>query len=680
MDITEKNKRADIGIVIVSYNVRELLHQCLLSIEKAAAGMTVTVIVVDNASVDGTAEFLTREFPQIRLIANRDNRGFGAANNQALKELDSEYLLFLNPDTIVSEDTLKVMKRYLDENSEAGMAGCRILNSDGSLQLACRRSFPTPAVTLPKMLGLSALFPKSRLFARYNLTFLDPDKSYAVDAISGSFMFSRTELIRKMGGFDERFFMYGEDLDLCYRINELGKEVHYVAETTIVHYKGESSKQAVFDNILIFYRAMDIFVRKHFRLRHSFLFTFILRLGIIAHLILRFSTKIMRVFRNPIFDGLLLYVSFISALLLRFGDLDLFPNYIFITALYFALYLIAASSLGLYRSRPHDFVRSTAALLLGGILSGFITFFLPQIAHSRIAFLIGFGISLILIPGWRLLQKLSRRQRFGSHRDEQKAVRTAVIGSDTEAERIADILSHRPDLGYLFIGFIDENFSDPRTIGRTGDLREIIQLKRLNCLIFSSASSRQLMPLMHNTRDLEIDYKIVPENLNMIYGKAAIETLDEGLSMVEMEYKLHKGFNRGLKRAFDVILSILLILLFSIPALFIRVFSSLEKKCLTEDDRRWCWWERKKGGQGKLWWYPLLFSIFRGNLSFVGDLWKIPEGSRRFYKPGWCGLMQIEKNSSEKADGHSRYMSFYMRNYSFSMDIEILLKTLFNLQ
>jgi len=147
----------DISVIIVSYNVREFLHQSLLSIEKAAAGLKVEIFVVDNASIDGTPEFVREHFPAVHLIANTENAGFGAANNQALREAEGNYILFLNPDTIIQEDTLSVMMDYMDRHPECGLSGCKILNADGSLQLACRRSFPTPMVTLPKMLGLSAL-------------------------------------------------------------------------------------------------------------------------------------------------------------------------------------------------------------------------------------------------------------------------------------------------------------------------------------------------------------------------------------------------------------------------------------------------------------------------------------------------------------------------------------------
>ncbi|MCK4530431.1 MAG: glycosyltransferase family 2 protein, partial [Candidatus Marinimicrobia bacterium] len=228
----------DISIIIVSYNVKTFLQHCIHSVQKASRGLNTELFVVDNRSIDGTGEMVQREFSEVNFIGNDKNLGFGKANNQALKRSRGKYILFLNPDTLIEENTLRVFLEFMDANEKVGIAGPKILNSDGSLQLACRRSFPSPSIALPKLLGLSNLFPKNKLLGKYNLTYLDPDKSYAVDAVSGSFMFCRGSLIRELGGFDEDFFMYGEDLDLCRRVQLKESLVYYVANTTIIHHKG----------------------------------------------------------------------------------------------------------------------------------------------------------------------------------------------------------------------------------------------------------------------------------------------------------------------------------------------------------------------------------------------------------------------------------------------------------
>ena len=234
----------DLSIIIVNYNVKEFLQNLIHSIEKASSNLTKEIIIIDNASDDGSVDFIKEKFPQIKLIANQTNLGFGKANNIGLKQATGKYILLINPDTLVAEDTFEKMIQFFESNKNIGLAGCKILNPDGTLQLACRRSFPGPWTSFTKVTGLSNLFPNSKIFARYNLTYLDENKSYEVDAISGSFMMMRKEVYEKVGGFDEQFFMYGEDLDLCYRIQKAGFKVFYVHSTQIIHYKGESTKRS----------------------------------------------------------------------------------------------------------------------------------------------------------------------------------------------------------------------------------------------------------------------------------------------------------------------------------------------------------------------------------------------------------------------------------------------------
>ena len=252
----------DLSIIIVNYNVKEFLQNLIHSIEKASSNLTKEIFIIDNASDDGSVDFIKEKFPQIKLFANQKNLGFGKANNIGLKEATGKYILLINPDTIVAEDTFEKMIQFFESNKNVGLAGCKILNPDGTLQLACRRSFPGPWTSFTKVTGLSSLFPNSKIFARYNLTYLDENQTYEVDAISGSFMMMRKEVYDKVGGFDEQFFMYGEDLDLCYRIQKAGYKVFYVHTTQIIHYKGESTKRSSLDETKVFYSSMHLFVKK----------------------------------------------------------------------------------------------------------------------------------------------------------------------------------------------------------------------------------------------------------------------------------------------------------------------------------------------------------------------------------------------------------------------------------
>ncbi|MEK7748968.1 MAG: glycosyltransferase family 2 protein, partial [Bacteroidota bacterium] len=253
--MASKPRSLQLSIIIVNYNVRDFLHHALISLRKATKGIRSEIVVVDNASDDGSTEMLRRRFPNVTLIASKQNLGFARANNLALKRARGAFLLLINPDTVVQEDTLRAMLEFFKNTPEAGLAGCKILNPDGTFQLACRRSFPTPWVAFTKIFGLSRLFPRSSWFGKYNLTYLSPEETYEVDAVSGSFMMLRKEVFEKVGGLDEEFFMYGEDLDWCYRIQQSGWKIYYAPLTQIIHYKGESTRRSSLDEIQTFYDA-----------------------------------------------------------------------------------------------------------------------------------------------------------------------------------------------------------------------------------------------------------------------------------------------------------------------------------------------------------------------------------------------------------------------------------------
>ncbi|MCS7003211.1 MAG: glycosyltransferase family 2 protein, partial [Dehalococcoidia bacterium] len=278
----------DIFIVIVSYNVRELLRDCLRSV-LASRGVTTHVTVVDNQSTDGSLAMVRSEFPTVEAIGSPVNGGYAYANNLGIRRYlertngdpnRARYILLLNPDTVTPPDALAAMTRYLDERPQVGAAGPKLVRQDGSLDLACRRSFPTPTVALYRMTGLSRLFPRSRRFGRYNLTYLSPDVETEVDSVVGAFMMVRTEVVEAVGLLDERFFMYGEDLDWAYRIKERGWQVRYNPAVTVLHYKGQSSKSSRRRATLEFYRAMELFYRKHFAARAAAPVTWLVLAGI----------------------------------------------------------------------------------------------------------------------------------------------------------------------------------------------------------------------------------------------------------------------------------------------------------------------------------------------------------------------------------------------------------------
>ncbi|MBQ4162230.1 MAG: glycosyltransferase family 2 protein [Parabacteroides sp.] len=252
-----------LSIVIVNYNVKYFLEQCLYSVRAAITGLDAEVWVVDNHSTDGSIEYLRPRFPEVTFIENQDNPGFAKANNQAIRMSHGEYILLLNPDTVVGEDSLRTLCCFMDEHPEAGGIGVKMLEGHGQFLPESKRSFPSPWVSFCKIFGLSKFFPKSHTFARYSLLYLDKEKVHKVDVLAGAFMLFRREALDKVGLLDEAFFMYGEDIDLSYRVVQGGYTNYYIPER-LLHYKGESTKHGDIKYVKAFYGAMLIFYRKYY--------------------------------------------------------------------------------------------------------------------------------------------------------------------------------------------------------------------------------------------------------------------------------------------------------------------------------------------------------------------------------------------------------------------------------
>ena len=283
------SKMLDLAIIIVNYNTRDLLRVCLDSVYASSGEFSFHVTVVDNASDDGSIEMVQTEFPQARAIAAPRNGGFAYANNIGLRAYGfgqkkpsaalPRYALLLNPDTELPPTALSEMLALMDSRPDIGAAGPRLILPDGSLDKACRRSFPSPASFIYRGLGLSKLFPHNPRFAQYNLTYLPEDQETEVDSVVGAFMLVRREALEAVGLLDEAFFMYGEDLDWAFRIKQAGWKIWYYPKVVVYHHKGAASR----GNVRVrraFYEAMAIFVRKHYRSQTNALLYYLIMAGI----------------------------------------------------------------------------------------------------------------------------------------------------------------------------------------------------------------------------------------------------------------------------------------------------------------------------------------------------------------------------------------------------------------
>ncbi|MBT4100913.1 MAG: glycosyltransferase, partial [Gemmatimonadetes bacterium] len=420
----------DLTVVIPSYNTRDLMEQALRTVEEASADLSVETIVVDNASQDGSQQMVRERFPDAVLICNEKNLGFAGANNLAFRRARGRHILLLNSDTIVRADTLHTMVSYLDDHPEVGAAGCKVLNPDGTLQLDCRRAFPTPSAAIYKLTGLSRLFPQSRRFARYNLSYLDEDETAEVDALSGSFMLVRRETLQQVGGLDEAYFMYGEDLDWCFRMREAGWKIYYVPTTQIIHFRGQSGRSRALRVQFRKNEAMAIFVHKHMRQRYRFFPVWLLHAGIIAYSLYAFLKPLARRLLLPLVDAALLVMGLWLGIALRYHPtlepvihaieglsrrlgIDVEPTrwlqppayseaqWLLVYAAPVAIWLLTLALLGLYDRRR--FAPGRAALGVGLGFAVIITtvFFFKDYNFSRLAAAAAWGCNTLLVAGWR---------------------------------------------------------------------------------------------------------------------------------------------------------------------------------------------------------------------------------------------------------------------------------------
>lgn len=284
----------DLSIIIVNYKTKVLTLACIESVFSSITSYNYEIILIDNASNDGTIEAVNDRFPQVITITNTDNVGFSKANNQGIRIAQGRYVLLLNSDTIAQRDTFQTMLHFMDENPTVGASGCKIVLPDGSLDKACKRGFPTPSASFYYAFGFAKLFPKIPRFNQYQLGYLSPDEAYPIDSLVGAFMLIRREAIEQVGMLDEEFFMYGEDIDWCYRIKQAGWVNYYYPKTQIVHYKGASSRRKPYKIIYEFHRAMILFHNKHYRQKYSWLTNAMVYIGVGVKFVLSLARNKLR--------------------------------------------------------------------------------------------------------------------------------------------------------------------------------------------------------------------------------------------------------------------------------------------------------------------------------------------------------------------------------------------------
>lgn len=550
-------------VVIVNYNVRYFLEQCLHAVQKAASKVSSEIIVVDNDSVDGSCAMVETRFPEVHLISNKENVGFSKANNQAIRMARGEYVLLLNPDTVVEEDCFLKVVGFMDQTPGAGALGVKMIDGKGRFLPESKRGLPTPEVAFWKIFGFSKLFPHSKKFGRYHLGHLSNDQVHEVEVLAGAFMLIRREVLDKVGLLDESFFMYGEDIDLSFRITQAGYKNYYFPETTIVHYKGESTKKSSINYVKVFYNAMIIFARKHFSKENARLYSVLINLAIYFRALLSVCAQFLKTILLPLSDALLIFTGF--AVLLPVWETFKFehgyypPEYLHIAVpVYVLIWLCCIWLNGGYRKNIYP--ASIFKGLLWGTLSILVFYSLidESLRYSRALLLMGAAWAFALLPAYRFL--LAKLSVPGLNLKLNRYKRAVIVAGEAEARRINQLLAGSGEkistVGYVFP---EAAAHHPLYLGNMHQLKEIIRINKADELIFSSEdiSSREIIGLMLGLNNLNIDYKIAPPESLSIIGSNSISTAGD-LYVVHIN-SIAKENNRQNKRAFDLGLAIVLL-------------------------------------------------------------------------------------------------------------------------
>ncbi len=564
--------KVDISIIIVNYNVRHFIKRTIESVYASKVdGVTFDIHVVDNASIDGSVDMIRSSFPEVHLIANKDNVGFSTANNQAISVAKGDYILVLNPDTVIQEDTLQVCYDYMINHKDVGALGVKMIDGAGNFLPESKRDLPTVWNSLAKLSGLASIFPKSKMFNGYALGHLDEDERHSIQVLCGAFMFVSKSVIDKVGMFDERFFMYGEDIDWSRRIIEGGFEIHYVPDTTIIHFKGESTKKASLNYVKTFYGAMGLYVEKHYSGGVGKWFSRFLKLGIGLRAGISGLKRILMTILWPLIDAGLIGVALFGFSKVwasqYFGDSSYYEksNLEWNIVLYALIWAFVLWFVGYYQ-------KSKWQKRMVGVLSGLASILvlyalLPdEYRSSRVIILAGTIISFIITS---ISSLLSNR-----HTDSETQKNILIVAEKKVATEIIKSLE-KADIKSHILGIVNPKSGAAKNLDYLNDISQLKLLSKVlkaDEIIFSSdnMSMKEIMKQMVHL-DTRLSYKIAGDDSLSILGSNSKNTTGE-LYNVNIKYNLADGYYQHIKRVFDFSFGLLL-LVFSPILLVVNRFA-----------------------------------------------------------------------------------------------------------
>ncbi len=560
-----------VSIIIVNYNVKYFLEQCLYSVVKAIDGITAEVFVVDNNSTDNSLAYLEPKFPTVHFIANTTNEGFGKANNKALQYCNGDYILYLNPDTIVSEDCIDKCVFFFEAHADCGALGVRMIDGSGIFLPESKRAFPSPAASFFKLTGLAKFFPHSKIFNQYALGHFDEHQTHEVDVLAGAFLMAQRSIIEACKGFDEVFFMYGEDIDLSYRIQKMGYKNYYFPQTSIIHFKGESLKRGSLNHVRLFYGAMGIFVKKHYNKGRATLFSFFMQLAINLRAIVSLLKTFLRKIGLPFLDALII---FSSLLLIKKGwivyerDGEPFHQSPNITLLMFTgIYLLASTLSGMY-DRLYKPAKALLSSITGIVVMIAAYALIPEPDRfSRGVIVIGGLLAGLMVSFFRwVLVKLKLIDNFS---ENDRVQQTIIVGDETEYAHVMDIYS-KAGVQDKVLGRISLGMESGGTIGSIHQLHQLLIRMKIKEVVFCEGTLtyyqiiQKIQTLPHN-----ISYRFISSKSNSIVGSDSKATIGETFT-AEGFYQINQPYHKRMKRVADFFVSLFIIFTFPVHLLFIK--------------------------------------------------------------------------------------------------------------
>ena len=624
-----------LSVVIVNYNVKYFLKQCLASVygsdRRLADGseLEFDVWVVDNDSVDGSVEMVRRDFPQVHVIENHENVGFARANNQALAQSTGQCLLLLNPDTVVERDTFVQCANFMAEHEDCGGLTVKMVDGKGNFLRESKRGFPSPTASFYKISGLTRLFPHSKRFAAYYMGHLGEDDINEIEILPGAFLMLRREVYDKIGGLDETYFMYGEDIDYSWSIKLAGWKNYYLPTTRIIHYKGESTRKGSMNYVYTFYNAMAIFVRKYFSGKDAQLFNLLLQVAIWLRATLAWIQRIAQRVAVPLADFLLAYGGFVLIKAMwenvKWGGAEYYPTeYTVLVIPLYILILMCSSWLSGGYDKP---------VRIGRIVSGMGTGLLLLLAFYSLLDESQRYSRMLLVLGsvWTLLATLAVRVLLSANNVKGYALRahtrgiTLAVGTPAETARLKELYA---SMGMGTDKLVETDDTDAR------HLQDIIRIEHADEVIFCGCDIRHVIGLMAHLRTTGVEYKIAPSESDYIIGSESVLSPND-LYIAELD-TISTDTSRRRKRMFDIGTALALLLLS--PVLF--------------------WFQKRKSQ-----YFGHCLSVLVGSLTWVGY-----PNHRGVFSPA----DMLRGDATEQL--RERLTLRYMRHYSTATDFTILMR------